>query len=87
MHKDFAKIFNTKVFGQILVVRLIDDEHPQLRFYYSRPDGEQQSFSLVSQNTEAGHKMANNLFENINEAMAMLFVRNYLCIPPEELLQ
>lgn len=87
MNKDFAKIFNNPAFGQILVVKLIDDAHPQIRFYYSRPDGEQQSFSLVSQNTEAGRDMTNGLFDGMTEFTALLFIRSYLCIPPEELLQ
>lgn len=87
MRKEFSKTFDTKALGQIVVIKMVDQEHPQVRFYFGDILGNAITFSVVSQNTDTGHELADSLFDRMDIDTAMMFVKSYLSIPLTEIMQ
>lgn len=72
---DFAKLFNTKEHGQIVVIMQTNDEDkPEVRFFFVPEGLGVCSFASSFNNSDAGWEACEKFFDSIDEEQAAKLV-------------
>jgi len=75
----FARIFDTKEVGQILIkVDADDDGAPEVRYFFSPENLGVCSMAFSFKDSDSGWEMADKLFEQVTEEKAVVVVKGVL---------
>ena len=74
---DFAKLFNTEKYGQIVVIQQgSDDAGGEIRFFFQPAGLGVCSLAMSFKDSDAGWDACDRAFEKVDEAMAINAVRD-----------